>query len=166
MSRKVNKNKLLEKIAAFTGMDIEETKEKAKQLYSYEESILEAQSVLNYYEARIQPRQRAKESDADYEKRYNEWKIRKCAECNLEFAYAYSVEGVKYCSLDCLDGALRKIGLQVTYGRPLKLRWGLRVPAIVPSSAFGILQSLEEQQHLSSQPSSGEHSEHAEISHP
>lgn len=143
MSRKINKDKLSEKLAAFLNMPVEEVKEKAKQLYSYEETVLEIQSVINYYRARVQPRQGPKESDTDFDKRYQEWRIRVCEGCNLEFAYAHSYEGVKFCSLDCLDSELRKMGLSVTYGRPLEKRWGRLVPAIVPSSAFKLLKEME-----------------------
>lgn len=166
MSRKINKDKLSEKLAAFLNMDVEEVKEKAKQLYSYEETILEMQSVINFYKARIQPKQGPKESDADFDKRYQEWRIKTCEGCNLEFAYAYTYDGVKFCSLDCLDGELRKIGLKVTYGRNLKQRWGRYHPAIVPSSALGILQSLPQSPADASIASSQEPSSHEESFHP
>lgn len=147
MARRVNQEKLLAKIAAAVGKDLEEVKEKAAKgsLYSYEEQVYESQAVYNYFTSRVQPRQGPKEKDADFEKRYNEWRFRTCEECNQEFAYAYSYEGVKFCSLDCLDAALRKIGLKVTRGRDVKRRWNpLYHPAIVPSSAFAILKSSEE----------------------
>lgn len=141
MSRKINKDKLNAKLAAFLNMPVEEVAAKQEQLYSFEESVFEAQSVLNFYEARIKPRQRAKETDAEFEARQQEWRFKTCESCMLEFAYAYSYEGVKFCSLDCLDTALKKIGLRVTYGKDLRKRWGVLYPAIVPSSA---LQSLRQ----------------------
>lgn len=166
MSRKINKDKLSEKLAAFLNMPVEEVKEKAKQLYSYEETVLEMQSVLNFYKARIQPRQGPKEPDAEFDKRYQEWRIKECEGCHLNFAYAYTYDGVKFCSLDCLDGELRKIGLKVTYGRNLKQRWGQYHPAIVPSSALGILQSLPQSQSSDAHASLQQHSSHDESSHP
>lgn len=156
MAKKANMEKLLAKIAKVTNTDAEELKEKQEQgnLYSYEESLFEAQSVINYYKARIArrpPTRKQGESllaftqrQLDYEKATNEWKVRVCEGCHNEFVYAYTYEGVKYCSLDCLDAELKKIGLQVTRGRDLLKRWGYFHPAIVPSSAYAILKKMEE----------------------
>lgn len=137
--------KLLAQMAKVNQTDVETIKEvnNLDALQSFEEKVLESQSVLNFYRARIEPRLEKGEQPAEFDKRYREWRIRKCEECEEEFAYAYSYEGVKFCSLDCLDGALRKIGLQVTRGRELKKRWGVFAhPAIVPSSALATLKTL------------------------
>lgn len=153
MARRVNQEKLLAKIAAVTGANLEELKEVAsKKLHSHDEAVMEVQSVINFYKARVQPRppeKRQGESElafagrqAEFQNKWNEWRIRTCEGCNQEFAYAYTYEGVKFCSLDCLDDELRKIGLKVTYGRDLMRRWGRYHPAIVPSSAFRTLKSL------------------------
>lgn len=133
---------LLAKIAALTGKSFEEIKEVATPpLLSHEESVYEAQAVLNFFYARVQPTQRAKETDKQFEARYHEWRFKTCKECNLEFAYAYTYEGVAYCSLDCLDASLRKVGLQVTRGRDLRKRWGQYVPAVVSASALATMRS-------------------------
>lgn len=156
MAKTVNMSKLLAKIAAVTNTDVEELEEKRKvgSLYSFEETIYEVQSVISYYKTRIQPKPPKKKSDEsnlefakrqrEYEQAYNQWRFKKCEGCKLPFAYAYTYDGVKFCSLDCMNDELRKIGLSVTPGRPLHLRWGRHVPAIVPSSAFETLESLRE----------------------
>src|SRR5574342_1324591 len=133
MGRKIDMDKLMAKIAAVTNTDEEKLKEASKKatLYSYDEQMMESQSVINFYKARIEPKppiQRSGESNLDfatrkieYERAFNEWRIRVCEGCGLDFAYAFHYEGVKFCSLDCLDSELRKIGLQVTRGRDLML---------------------------------------------
>lgn len=156
MAKKVDQAKLLAKIAALTGSDATELKKASEQgnLYSHEEMVFESQSVVNYYRAVIARRPPVRKQGEsllsftkrqnEYENARNEWKTRICEGCELPFAYAYSYEGVKFCSLDCLDSELRKIGLKVTRGRNLKQRWGYLYPAIVPSSAFEILKEMEE----------------------
>ena len=143
MSRKVDMTKLLAKIAAVTNKEVEEL-EQVRERYSYEEAVLEMQSVINFYHARIRPVQGPKETPVEFQARQNAWHIKKCKGCNLDFAYSYTYDGVAFCSLDCLDGELRSIGLKLTYGRDLKKRWGTYHPAIVPSSALEILRSLGE----------------------
>lgn len=156
MSRKVNQDKLLAKIAALTGTDATELKEKAKvdNLYSFEEAVMQKQSVINFFRSRYlmeEPRLRPNETKVSFAKRqaewqaaYNEWKIRKCEGCGLDFAYAYTYDGVSHCSLECLDTTLRKIGLSVTPNRDLKKRWGLHHPAIVPADALETLRQIYE----------------------
>lgn len=158
MARTVNMDNLLAKIAALPGVEssAEELKEASQKgnLYSYEEKVFESQSVINFYRTRIQakpPTKKPNESEIafakrqkEFEKAYNEWRFRICEGCGLEFCYAYTYEGVKFCSLDCLDSELRKIGLQVTRGRDLRLRWGLHHPAVVPSSALEKLRLLSD----------------------
>ena len=155
MARKTDMSKLLQKIAKVTQSDPEELAKKAEQgsLYSFEEQVLESQSVINFYRARIArrpPTRKQGESllsftsrQVEYEKAANEWRIRTCEGCKLEFAYAFSYEGVKFCSLDCLDSELRKMGLKVTRGRDMVKRWGLLHPAIVPASAYAMLKQRE-----------------------
>lgn len=144
----------LASFAQAAGFDAEQLKEEVNvaALYSEEDDFYEGQSVINFYKYRIKPILEGKkpgETEAkfkarkdDWELAYKEWKIRICEGCNSEFAYALTYEGVKYCSLLCLDKALSEIGLSVTRGRDITMRWGLQHhPAIVPSSAF---QSLKE----------------------
>lgn len=132
---------LLAKIAALTGTSFEELKEKAAPLTSEEENAYEAQSVLNFFEARIRPTQRVKETDQQFEARYKEWQFKICKECGLEFAYAYSFDGVAYCSFNCLDASLKKIGITFSRHSDSRRRWGFHRPAIVTSDALQVLRS-------------------------
>jgi hypothetical protein len=141
---------LLAKIAAQLGKDVEEVKEAAAPLYSTEARILEAQSVLNFFKARVRPERQTitvggkkrPETDAEFEARYKEWNFKICKQCQGEFAYSYTYDGVAYCSLECVDAALRTIGLQVTRGREVKKRWGKYHPAIVSASALESLRDV------------------------
>ena len=154
MAKKVNQEKLLAKIAALTGSDATELKEKADKsnLYSHDEMVFESQSVINFFRARILRRPPTRKQGEtllsfnarllEYEAAAYEWKTRECEGCQMPFAYAYTYEGVKFCSLDCMDAELRKIGLKVTRGRDLRKRWGLFHPAIVPSEAYSNLKRL------------------------
>jgi hypothetical protein len=136
--------KILSQIAAKQGTTPEELRE-AEGINSnltYVDQMIEAQSTLNFFIARIQPLMEKGEAPFKFDKRFREWRFRTCEGCQEEFAYAYAYEGVKYCSLDCLSDALEKIGLKLTVGRDLKKRWGPHYhPAIVPSSALSVLKS-------------------------
>lgn len=138
---------LMEKIAAMLEKPVEEVKEQ-KALYTEEEAILEAQSVLNFYEWRRTLVKGPKETDRQFEARERVWRYKSCEGCKQRFAYSFHYDGVKFCSLDCLRIGLRKIGLDFSYARPLHLRWGFQYPGIVPSSA---LTAIEHQ--LQSEPS-------------
>jgi hypothetical protein len=145
---KKRQENLLAKIAQHLGKDLEEVKEAALPLYSYEEEVMERQSIINFFKARVRPeRQRITvngksrlETDAEFEKRYNEWRFKECRNCNRMFAYAYSYDGVAFCSLDCLDEDLKKMGLELTRNRDVKKRWGLTRPAVVPAPVLELLQ--------------------------
>lgn len=144
--------KALARFAAATGANTEELKPGLEEaLYTDEDHMYEGQSVLNFFTFRIKPILEGKkpgETEIKYrvrkeewERAYHEWKIRRCEGCQEDFAYALNYEGVKYCSLYCLDKALKDIGLQVTRGRDIRKRWGVQQhPAIVPSSAFQALK--------------------------
>jgi len=132
---------LLAKIAKLTNKPVEEIKQ-AQALYTEEEAALEAMSVLNYYNWRKELIRQNGEPDRIWEARQRQWRYKICEGCKLEFAYSYHYDGVRFCSLDCLQVALRKIGLEVTYGRPLMKRWGLTYPGIVPSSALQAVKQL------------------------
>lgn len=142
MGRKMGKRQenMLAKIAAITGKDLSTIKEAAAPLYSQEATILEKQSILNFFSARIRPEKRAKETDKEFEERYNEWRFTECKHCLREFSYAYSYEGVAYCSLECIDASLREIGMELTPNRDPKKRWGNHHPAIVSASALEALR--------------------------
>lgn len=132
---------LLAKIANLLEKPVEEIKE-AQAIYTEEEAALEAQSVLNYYEWRKRLVREKGETDRVWEARNRVWQYKTCKGCEETFAYSYHYDGVAYCSLDCLQVALKKIGLSVTYGQPLMKRWGLRYPGIVPSTALKSLESV------------------------
>lgn len=150
---KKSKDKLLSQIAAFLGQDEEEVKKVATTAnrYSHDEMMMEGQSVLNFYKIRINerpPERKQGESvlkftqrQQEYEAKYNEWKFKECETCKEEFAYAYTYDGVKFCSLDCLQSALEGAGLKFTPGRDLRKRWGTHHPAVVSSTALAELKS-------------------------
>lgn len=135
-------DKMWAKIAALTGQDTDTLRriDKTSNLYSHTEQVLELQSVINFYKCRIKLEREPKETDIEFQLRYNHWKFRTCKYCNSEFVYDYHYEGVAYCSLDCLDAELHKIGLQVTRGRDLMKRWGVFHPAIVSAPALEALR--------------------------
>lgn len=138
MAKRMSKREenLLAKIAAQLGTNFEEIKEAAQPLYSAEATILEAQSIYNFYQARVRPEQGKTETKTAFEKRYREWQFKICRHCDREFAYAYHYEGVSFCSLECVDASLQKIGMKLTRGRDIRLRWGQKHPAIVSADAL------------------------------
>lgn len=134
---------LMGKLATVNNTTVEEikTENHIGTLYSLEEHVYEAQAVLNFFTARVKPFIGKDEPPAKFDARYREWRIRECKHCKDNFAYAFNYDGVAYCSLDCLDAALREIGLEVTRGRDLKKRWGEYYhPAIVSSGALATLE--------------------------
>ena len=104
------------------GLDTSGIKE---PLLTDEEQLLEAQSVLNYFEN-------------NKEGFYYE----KCRGCGMKFAYSYHYKGIKSCSIECMAAQLRKIGIQWHYGRDLHDRWDRYYPAIVP----GVVLELTEEE--------------------
>jgi hypothetical protein len=144
MATKMGKRQenLLAKIAAQLGKPVEEIKEVAAPLYTDEARVLIAQSVYNFFTARVRPERKVKESDSAFEARYREWNFKICRHCQGEFAYAYAYDGVAFCSLECVEADLReKTGLDLTKGREPKMRWGIRHPAIVPAPVLTELRS-------------------------
>lgn len=140
---------ILRKQAEAAGVSEEELKQSfgIDTLYSTEEAIYEAQAVLNFFRYRIKPEMQKGETEQKFDARYNEWRFKKCEGCGERFAYAFHYDGVKYCSLDCLEIALAEEGIKLTRNRPLELRWGRTAyPAIVSSSALKILESLPHSQ--------------------
>lgn len=120
---------------------LETLQQQVKPLYSNESAAYIGQSILNFYAARIQPRLEKGEKEVAFDARYREWRIRICATCGEEFAYAWNYDGVKNCSMECLEKALAAIGLTMTRDRDLSLRYSIYShPAIVPASAFGVLK--------------------------
>lgn len=142
-------DEILAQQAKAAGVSEEELKQSygIDTLYSQEEQIYEAQAVLNFFRYRITPLMEKGETEQKFDARYNEWRFKKCEGCGEEFAYAYHYDGVKYCSLDCLEKALAEVGIKLTRNRPLELRWGRTAyPAIVSSSALKTLRSLPHSQ--------------------
>jgi hypothetical protein len=150
---KKREENLLAKIANLLGKDVEEVKE-AKSVFTEEEQLYEAQSVLNYFTWRKSLIRGLKETDAQWEARNRVWKYKECEECQLRFAYSLHYDGVKFCSLDCLKAALKKQGIEFNPYRPLSKRYGFHQrPGIVPSSALQAIESafadssLEQHEH-------------------
>lgn len=92
-------------------------------LMTDEEQLYEAQAVLNYFESNGE--------NFHYET---------CSSCGMQFVYAYSYNGIKTCSIECMRDNLRRIGLDWHYGRSLKMRWGRYYPAVVPGYALAAIQ--------------------------
>ncbi len=139
---KKREENLLSKIANLLNKDLEEIKE-AKSVYTEEEQMYEAQSVLNYFTWRKSLIRGHKESDAQWEARLRVWKYKICDECDGKFAYSLHYDGVKFCSLDCLKEALKKQGLTFDPYRPLQKRYGYHQrPGLVPASALTAIESV------------------------
>lgn len=138
---KKREENLLAKIANLLGKDVEEVKE-AKAVYTEEEQLYEAQSVLNYFQWRKSLIRGLKETDAQWEARNRVWKYRICANCNEQFAYSLHYDGVKFCSLECLKAELKKQGIEFDPYRPLSKRYGFHQrPGVVPSTALKAVES-------------------------
>lgn len=94
-------------------------------LETVDDKMREAQSVINYFKAN---------GDNYYQAI--------CKECLQDFAYAWHIKSVSYCSVDCANEALKKLGLSWTPGKPVTERWGLLVPAIVPAPALKAIRAV------------------------
>lgn len=92
---------------------------------STEDKIIEAESVILYFEARGKG-----------------FKKIKCRNCEQIFAYRYHIDGVKHCSIACTAKTLKKLGLKWDPSREVERRWGRFVPAVVPPSALQILEEI------------------------
>lgn len=136
-------DKLLAQIAEILEKPVEEVKQ-LKSVYTPEESMLEGQSVLNYYHWRKGLQRKKGESETSWITRQRTWQYKICKGCGAEFAYSYHYDGVENCSLECLQTSLRRIGIEFHPGRSLDLRWGFTYPGIVPASALKVLRPLTE----------------------
>jgi hypothetical protein len=135
-------DELMQQFSQVNGTPLEELQKQVESSrYSNEELMYEAQSVLNFYEARIRPYIEKGEQPENFDKRYREWRIRTCRSCGEEFAYAWAFDGVTCCSLECVEAELAKIGLRFSWHKDFKRRYGFTSPAIVPSSAFATLRT-------------------------
>lgn len=101
-------------------------------LESIADKILQAQAAISYYDTKAR----------DFYKRL-------CDECHLEFAYAYPVHTVRYCSIPCISRALEKRGLRWNPERSLEQRYGRFAPATVPPQALALMPDFTEEQESS-----------------
>jgi hypothetical protein len=125
------------------GIDQESAIEVTKKpLYSETEVILEGQSIILFFQSRVEPLLEAGEKVEDFDKRFKAWKFKECEGCHQRFAYAYPYGGVRYCSLDCLEKGLADIGIRFSRHQDVKRRWGLSRPAVVPASALQALSDI------------------------
>lgn len=129
------------------GIKTEDVNEAVKEpLYNAEQMMYEGQAVLNFFEARIKrdPEKKPGESQMAYEARkeamFKEWNFKICKGCEARFAYAYAYSGVQFCSLDCLEKDLEKIGIKFSRHKDLRRRWDRFYPAVVSSTALEVLQ--------------------------
>jgi hypothetical protein len=98
-------------------------------LESITNKILEAQAVISYFDT--------KGRDFHHET---------CRQCGLEFAYAYPVHTVKYCSIPCISQALIDRGLRWNPERTLSERYGRWAPAVVPPQALSLMPDFKNQE--------------------
>lgn len=124
LSKEAKKERALAQIAEVLGKTVEEVK-KLTSVEKQEDKLREAQSVVNYFESKGEGFKKAI-----------------CESCNRSFAYAYHIDAIKCCSIRCMRIKLQKLGLDWRPDQPDEYRWGKYVPAIVPPSALGILESL------------------------
>lgn len=120
--------KALREMAEFLGVTIESLREQLppeNKLETEEDLLKEAQSVVYYFRAR---------GKGFIEKQ--------CMSCGELFTYQHTYEGVQYCSIPCMDAALREIGLQWNPGKPARQRWGRYIPAVVPPQALKEVQEV------------------------
>lgn len=141
MPRKQTTEDLLNKIASNLGMTKEEAMEES-DLTTFEDKMIEGQSVLDYYTWRRSLTKKPKETDDQFNKRLDQWKYKQCKSCKETFAYNFHYDGVAYCSLMCLDQALRDIGLVFHYNRDLNKRWGYTHPSIINSQVLKLVEQL------------------------
>lgn len=145
--KKTDQNKLAKILAGLAKhnpeLKVEEMQEAVKPLYSQESTMYIGQAILNFYQGRIKPTMYKGETEVAFDARYREWRIKNCKICGEEFAYAWSYDGVANCSMECLNNALREIGMSLTRDRDLTLRYGVYShPAIIPAPAFAALKEI------------------------
>jgi len=135
--------KLAAQAAAILGQDVEQIKQAVTEHYIQRDQIIEANSVVLYYEYRREIHQRKQkgnepaETDSEFATRLRKWSYKLCKECQGEFSYSYQYDDVGFCSLDCVARNLKKAGITFDYSRPLESRWGYQHhPAIVPAPAL------------------------------
>ncbi|SRR6266498_3270378 len=78
-----------------------------------------------------------------------------CLYCHGIFAFSYTSDSIKCCSVPCMAGRLRSMGLKWDPDAPLERRWARYAPAIVPPEALKILDekiALQAQSNGNSKP--------------
>lgn len=120
--------KVLDETARHLGVNIEDLGLSAEELavnQTVGDQIAEAQAVLWFMETK------------------GEGFTRKpCVSCGLEFAYSWDRTSITCCSVECISSELEKKGLSWKINRPLHLRWGRTVPAVVPPGPLSLIDSL------------------------
>lgn len=117
-------------IVELTGRDFEEVFSELKAklpIESTDDKMAEAEAVTLYFET----------------KGHNFTHIN-CRNCGELFAYCWNRHAIKYCSVQCADSALKKLGLKWDPTREQSLRWGSTAPIVVPAAALPHVQSLLE----------------------
>jgi hypothetical protein len=71
-----------------------------------------------------------------------------CLHCHRIFAYSYTSDSIKCCSIECMSARLRSMGLQWDPHAPLERRWGRYAPAIVPPQALEVLDKALQAQEI------------------
>lgn len=114
---KKQKDKALQEAISTFGVSVEISLEETKT-----DIIREADSVMIYFDLQG----------------HGFTKI-ECLSCHRLFAYSYTSDSIKCCSIECMSARLRSMGLSWDPGAPLERRWGRYAPAIVPPDALQIL---------------------------
>jgi hypothetical protein len=125
LSPETKKLRALKLAEAFLGKEIEVPEPPLENL---NDLMREAQSVLYYFET----------GGAGFTKK-------QCKTCEEYFVYCWNVKGVSYCSVTCMDRALKKIGLKWDPTKPPEQRWGKTVPAVVPASVLFLLDDIQKE---------------------
>lgn len=123
--------KALEAANSFMG------KKETITIETVQDKIREAQSVINYFEARGRG-----------------FYTETCRSCNDQFVYAYNFTGVKYCSIPCMDAYLRSLGLSWSPEKAPGERWGRFIPAVISADAYRELPKFPESEEKPKQNSS------------
>ena len=134
--------------AAGVVMEVELDLEQAAEepINSIEELTYEAQAVVNFFTSRIRPviEKDERELTPREREKLNQWRIRKCKNCEQDFAFDWYYDGVTCCSLECYSQYIENtLGIKYSRHHDVKQRWGVRAaPAIVPSTALHALRVL------------------------
>lgn len=112
---------LAEAAKVFDDVDITQVK-LSLPLESTADKLREAASVIAYFDMK------------------EKFRVETCRSCKGKFAYAYYSTAVKYCSIPCIDAALRELGFKWDPEAPLERRWGRFIPAVVPATVYKMIE--------------------------